>query len=736
MVSPPSILRDLSLGPPIVGVASGTRRGGRADRIAAIVLLAPLIATLLLLAPATQAPASAAPAAPNDDAPLRVVIDAMAPAYVPERGNVIVAGTVTNRSEETWTTINLYAVWGGSLGPLRSPGELAAAAASPSDAPFGDRIVYEGKPGKIDSLEPGASATFTVTVPASALPTDGGGAYLFGIHASGQSDSTPRDLVTDGRARTFLPYLPSRVTTPVDVAIVLPLTRAITYAGDGSVDGTGEWQRTLSSGGRLADLLDFAGSAGGRPVSWLVDPALIDAVDRLRQGNPGRSLAPTVTEPTPGDGETGTAAPLAETDPDAEADPVIATAQSWMAEATDRLGSAADVLALPYGNLDVPATLAHAPALLAEARTLGADALGEAGIETTPALASPGGYLDAASITTAGDDTTVLATDLMFPGYAPAVAAVDGVDVVVTSSGASAGSPGPRPTQSAVGLRQRILAEAAVRALRSTQPPLTVLLPTEWGLSSASAFWSGLDAPWLNLVGVSDIAANTASTSVDPAALTYPELQSRRELDPEFFERIAALVTEGGTLQRVLVGNETLADVVTRQALTGAAYSVRNSPSAGRLALARMQGWFSDVFDSLQLRATEGVTLSSQSGTFLVTVANDLDQTVRVGIRAEADGGITVRAADPVQIGPRSRANVLVTATTRTNKVHNVELFLTDEDGVRLGSADQVPIRSVQVSDVIWVIMGTGIGVLFIAIAIRLARRIRAARRGAPAETA
>ena len=40
------------------------------------------------------------------------------------------------------------------------------------------------------------------------------------MHALGQSDSVPDDAVADGRARTFLPYVPPRYdATPVAVSV-------------------------------------------------------------------------------------------------------------------------------------------------------------------------------------------------------------------------------------------------------------------------------------------------------------------------------------------------------------------------------------------------------------------------------------------------------------------------------------------------------------------------------------
>ena len=76
-----------------------------------------------------------------------------------------------------------------------------------------------------------------------------------------------------------------------------------------------------------------------------------------------------------------------------------------------------------------------------------------------------------------------------------------------------------------------------------------------------------------------------------------------------------------------------------------------------------------------------------------------------------------------------SRATVLLNASSSALGVRNVTLLLTDTDGVPLGSSDALPIRSNRVSNVIWLIIGTGVALLFGAILVRLFRRIRAAAR-------
>ena len=668
---------------------------------------------------------------PRDTSPLSVRIDALAPSYLPESGQITVRGTVTNRTDEDWSFIRIYTFMGDDQPAMQNPGDLEAAMTVPFDEVVGERVTDLGEPGAIDLLAARQTLPFTVTVPASAFDVSEGGAYWFGVHALGQSNSVLPDGFADGRARTFLPYVPPRVDTAVPTALVMPMIRAIPFADDGSLDQVEQWQRSLSLGGRLRDLLDFVAGARDEPITWVVDPALLDAVSRLAAGNPPRDVGPTGDAVPSQSGSPQGESEGSEGEP--QANPLEApgaqTAAAWL----EALGDAFDgdeVLTLPYGNIDVPATLEQSPQLYDRAVARKSAVLQDLGVEATTALAAPGGYLDEASIMAAGFDTRVLVTDRMFRSQAPSAARIGGHRLLVTSNGAAQGSPGPGPSISTIGLRQRILAEAAVRAIKAVQQPLIVMLPTEWGLDGPGEFFSGLDVDWLDLDSLTDVESRTPADPIDPSELNYPALQMRRELDVETFDAARGLIEAGDTLQKVLANNDEVADVIADQALTALSYSVRAAQAAARGSVDASHSWVDDLLGQVQISASRGVTLSSASGTFVVTLSNDLDQPVTVSLRADSDDGITVTPPEEVELPANSRTNVLLKASTTTNKVHNVTLLVTDAEGTPLGSSDSLPIRSVQVSEVIWLIMGTGAGLLFLAIAVRLVRRIRTARRG------
>ncbi len=690
------------------------------------------------------------------DAPLLITIDQLTPGEVPERGPVSVSGTVVNRDVETWTNIRLYPFINagddcanGTCPPpiTTTAGLLEAAESDPTDV-VGARIPEVSA--NVDELDPGGLATYTIEVPRRLLPVTTPGVYWFGVHALGASDGTADDLVADGRARTFLPYLPrgrDGVRGKVDTAVVVPLRYRIRHTENGRLAGPRAWEAAFESTGELGSPLQFGAAAAGRPVTWLIDPAVADAVRRLRRGNPPRDLGPETTDA--GDAEEastddGTEEP--EGNEEQAATPVATDAGEWLDSLEVQLRGE-EVLALPYGDIDMSATPDRMPELYPLSRERVGDVLTSWETPTTAVVASPGGYLDPSAIDGISDDSTLLITDRMFgpENYRngpPVVGEYADHTIAPTSYGAATGGPGPEPRLGAVAFRQRVLAEAAVRLLSpGRRHPLIVLVPRSVDSQSGATFWNGLNASWVNLTTVAD-ATDRTSTAVEPDMLTYPPDQETAELSSSVFTEAEELIAAGQTLQNLLIDVETTAAEVRDEALTGASYHFRRNSDLAANRLARSRLWIDRKLNRISVDGPPAVTLSSADGTFAVTVTNDLERTVTVRLAADSvDDEVTVDVGEPIVLAAAtsdtgSRTTIQLDAHSRGAGVHNVTISVTDVDGTPLGSSVEVPIRSGQVSEVIWVIIGAGVGILFVAIALRLVRRIRGSRRAAAEPTA
>ncbi|WP_145726129.1 DUF6049 family protein [Nocardioides sp. J9] len=735
MVARPSLLRALA------GVVTG------------LALTAPLVTSL-----AAAAPASAKPDEDRYDAPLEITIDSLTPGVLPRTGPLVVTGTVTNTDLETWSTIRLYPLFDAGSGCtsttcgelMTTAADLALAAESDPEAPVGVRetsVRYD-----IASLEPGQSTSYRLTVPQRVLrqlfPERATGVHWFGVHALGASATTPDDTNADGRARTFLPSVRRTDGPQVPTAVVLPLRKQISHAGDGTITDADGWEDALGVEGPLGGPLAFGAASGAAPVTWLLDPAVPDAVRRLAQGNPAREVVPvTVPEdPSPSGSASPDGEEEAEEDPALET-PVARAARSWLVQAQRELGTGT-VAALPYGDPDLTAAADTLPSLYRSAREQVATELEAWQLETVPVAGAPDGFLDAEAIESVDDGAALLLGDRMFPremfsDRPPVAGLVGDRPVLVVSHAAAEGGPGPDEARAPVALRQRILAEGVVRLLRArgqSPDPLVVVLPTDMPVAGAAAFWSGLDVPWLDLSSLDELVVppgggadgkSEAQRELDPMELSYPEAQADKDLPGSVLVEAGQLIRAARSYAAILGEEYTVGTDLVREALTGSSYSQRGDDLvATRLHTTRE--WVEDQLEAITIEAPDGVTLSGTSGGFNISVRNDLDVPVTVAISASADSGARIEVANPIRLAAQSRTSVPIDATMSRTGVHNVTLRITDTDGTALGGIDTLPMRTGQAGVVIWAIMGTGAGILFVAIAIRLVRRYR--RRGeAPA---
>lgn len=689
--------------------------------------------------------------------PLQVTIETLTPSVIPRKGKVRLNGTVTNTDTVPWLTVNVYSFV--SEEPMTTQAELAEAVQVDESTSVGTRIVDFGNYDTIESIAPGESQQFSFTVDVELLQADTPGVYWFGVHALGQRSDEGRDELAqaDGRARTFLPMVPAKREGVESVSVVVPLRRQISYVDDGSLDDLARWTTTLGDGGRLRSLVELAATSGDRTVSWVVDPALVDAARQLAAGNPPRSIAANLDpgedpEPSETTTETASGAPSDEPTPSEEPpadegvdeDPTVAelpddldpatqaaaeAAREWLGRLRAAMDAGDEVLVLPYGDTDVSAAARHDREAYVLARERAAAGLTGFELETAPVVAPPNGYLSADGVRTTDPEDLVLVTDKQFTD-APAVASVADRQLVVTSSGAADGGPPPGDLRGTIAMRQRILAEAAVRFLEPARSPLVVLLPYDWIPPPSSTFFSGFDLPWLALRSVASAATVVEPEVVSSGDFRYPERQGDFELDDANFASERALRDAGESMQDLLTLNDLIGGIVSDQALTSTSYAARARPDSARASTDRSRTWLQDRMARVEVSAPRAVTLSSINGSFPTSITNNLDEPVTVGLAAESDDDeLTIDAPGAVEIAANSSQTVLLDARTDTPGVHDVRILVTDSQGRPLGGSDELSVRSARVSNVIWLFLAAGIGLLFGTIGVRLFRRVRAARR-------
>ena len=526
------MLRPLSLLPALVAVAAttwrrGTSRGRRSSGAASVAERA--VATSRSNARAATTARVRARAARD---PLEVSIAGLTPSYLPEKGPIEITGTVTNVSPDPFTAVNLHAF----VAEQPDHDQRRARRCDRRDAAefVGDRITTPGTFDHIDMLEPGESELFRIRVPRKELLVSAPGVYWFGVHALGDSVE-PRDDTCRRPSPHVHPAAAaedrSRSTPPWSSHSG---TRSGTPATAASLDEERVGRPTLSSGGALRTLVDFGASAGSRPVTWLVDPAVPEAVRRLVAGNPPRSLEDTVPSGEPGEGES----PIRESHRRTNRRRVrrrgartsrsrrrIAATEpgtAWLDRCEDAMAGD-EILALPYGDVDVSAAAEQRPRDVRRG---------------TPAQRpdlEPGGFTDqprrllAERIRrprgAAGDPRR-----LDDPGHrrgcsrrrrtAPSPGST-AADLFPTSWSPrrAARAPATRCPPSPCASRSSARPPSAL--LYPERPPLLVVMPQTWDPDSTLGFFGGLDVDWLNLVDIGE-ATSRRGVGLEADDLEYP----------------------------------------------------------------------------------------------------------------------------------------------------------------------------------------------------------------------
>ena len=368
--------------------------------------------------------------------------------------------------------------------------------------------------------------------------------------------------------------------------------------------------------------------------------------------------------------------------------------------------------------------------LVREAQRLSAETMRGLGLDTDPIIAPPTRYLPGRAIARLEDDAPVLITDRALPEAEGVVLTrKNGVQVGLIDAAASSGGPGPNQRTDPLALRQRILAEAAVRSLSGdTSEPLVVSTPANWNPGEdwrQTDFFGGLDVPWLEQVDLRTVFA-TSTSPRDTTLPLYPRRERRAQIP--FANQLATqeLVTAGRTYAELLTFNDGVRDQLAKSAMLASSYDARDRPVR---ALTRARSTSIAVRLTMTQVVVEGppfVMLSSDTGPIDLKVVNNLDETVTVRLEAvTGTEALTVDSPGEITLGPDQRAPVRITAQGTGIGVHSVTVRATTEEGTPLGTQVRFNVRTSNVGLVIWLVMGAGGGVFLLAIAARVRRRVR-----------
>jgi hypothetical protein len=698
--------------------------------------------------------ATPASAAPSDEPVVQVTIDSFGPVAPKPDQQVVIKGRVTNTSSVTFDDPQALAC----IDRTRLASTVAVDAISTEqNTPMSQRDSCKNlvnpetqtfQPFE-QPLAPKQSVDFTLTVPWKEWRiTDQTGVYVVGVVFRGKSPNSER--ATAGRARTLMPVLGTQpLTRTVNTALVIPLRHRPTQLG-GPNFANESLAQSLAPSGSLGRLLALGNQ---RKVTWLLDPAMLDEV---RQMSKGYVVVADGGQTTPGSGQT------------------IAT--NWLKEFDASRTRGNQVVLLPYGDPDIAGLLDTGEPLKklvgAARKTAQGYALPASSVNVpasfTNGLWLEGGaaasrYLGAASGGFAGsseNDLNLVSSSSWSAATRPVLTSSPLYDVitpegpdnpvrtVIANSSLTNGGPDPETAATPLQVRQRFAAETALIAASGTGNASVVVLPPRgWdsdGVATAELANDLTALPWIKPADVSAVVASTPKplTTKAPSAP-----RSNGVLTPSHLDSIKQLDDATSTMQSLLVDENALPEVMSHALLRSTSSGWNGYPEEARHFAAIELGSANQQLGKVHLvnasvdrglRKEIKVNLAGSKGTFPLTITNETDWSIRVGIAVTAANRSDLKVKQPqsVVLGPGQKWTPRITASAEQNGLIRANAQVITAAGKPVGKSQELLIQASQYGSVGWILVGAACALLFGTSFVRIFRRIRTERRNPTAATA
>ncbi|MCG8917977.1 DUF6049 family protein [Actinokineospora sp. PR83] len=710
-----------------------------------LVVLAAVLAALVVPLPS---------AAAQQPGRLRVDLDQLLPRVVDAAAQAItVTGKITNTGDRNVEKIEARLQRGAVLdtesalrGALNDPQKTDAVnrpQVSSTFQPISDR------------LDPGESASFSISVPLGAdkgaLKLDRPGVYPVALNFNGDPEFGRTERV--GALSTLLPVLSvpggGAVTPPAApsrLTVLWPLVDDRPRRVQTPLDGTppvfsDDGLSSSVSGGRLFNLVDAVQRAARSNASMLrslcfaVDPDLLESVQVMTTGYRVRTADGRLV-----DGSGGRAAQL------------------WL-DRVKELTRGQCVVALPYADADL-AALSRAGATGLQANALDVAVQVETALGTKPLAGvvwPESGTLDARTL---GDLAKLRRTTVLVDsgklrdtsGAAPHRLA-DNLNAVPYDQ-LIANSLSPRTTGDDSGVKtssvQNGLATLVFRAAFQAVPGQVELVapPRRWNASGAelTVFLQAIESleaqGYLDTLGLQSLVDGTEqgqAAGVDySAADTAAELPSSAvatvaQVDAMQRELTSTVLFEDDTQ---LVQPDALVQPLRAGLIRASSAAWRSTPERAGAATDEVSNQMSALLS--QVTVTDPgrpLSLASADSPIPVYITNWLPVKVQARINLGSTPGLKPEQQIVVQIPAKaSLPRYLPAEVTRSGRF-SVDIWLTTEQGTRLGGTSRVELNSTSYGSITLAVTFLAAGVLVLLVGLRLFRRIRARRTAGTAVT-
>jgi len=683
---------------------------------------------------AGAAPATADPAG----SVIAVVVDRLTP-LAPQPGETLrISGKLLNTSDVAINQVS--ARLGVSASPIEERAQITKQANLELDPEIEsvDYFLNKTKVAISDTLRPGDEADFDISVPLNDLPLGRDGVYTLMVEVLGASGNTR--VSRQGGIRTFLPWMGSD-SNPIDLVWLWPLADYPAQQANGVLLNEGI-PRSLAPGGRLDSLLTVAVSNASR-VSWIADPQLLQVAQDLSGGYQVRR------------GEDNDSVSVG--DLSQEAGQWLDRLQVALRAAGSTASAGSDRLPLrvtPYADIDASAVnRTGSDTDVVRATTMAGGVASSVLGETVSGSIywAPSGRLNKRTgdlLASSGVRTVILRGNALPPtnpntistGLGVLGTTYGGINAVLIDPGLSTTLALPQASKSdGILMRQRFLAETAV---------LSQLVPEDAGSRmivagpfnirwnpEPAALNSLLEAtgtaPWLDSASLSDLLTEN-SPGIPRKRGGYGPKAQGTELPASYLEKVQNASKQLASLTAVLDNPSGVTGAYAEAILRAQSSAWRSEPATGEELVASISTSLRDEISQVYALSEGTITLSGESGSVPVTIANDLDRSVTVGVQLR--GIPTARLESPplfdITIEPGKKVSVELEATVVGGRTLSAGVQLLTPEGQAFGQPARIELVSTAYARAAAWVIGAAFIAIVLFVVVGITRRVHKATIG------
>jgi hypothetical protein len=316
-----------------------------------------------------------------------------------------------------------------------------------------------------------------------------------------------------------------------------------------------------------------------------------------------------------------------------------------------------------------------------------------------------------------------------------------GINAVLMDSGLSTTLSLPQTSKSnAILMRQRFLAETVLlsQLIPSDSASRMIVAGPEdirWN-PSTDALNSLLDAtgkvPWIDVASLSDLLSEN-STNIARERVGYGPKAQDAELPASYLKAVQEASEELASLTAVLDNSSGVTDAYSEAILRAQSSAWRTEPATGVELVSSISTSLRGQIDKVYALSEGTITLSGESGLVPVTIANDLDRSVTIGVqlRGIPEARLESEPLYEITIEPGKKVSVELEATVIGGRTLSAGVQLLTPQGQDFGRPARIELVSTAYARAAAWVVGAAFVAIVLFVVVGITRRVHKAATGA-----